>query len=505
MATPIPSPERPATPARAPGPWRRAAAAIDRTPTVTLLAVLVAAHVALHARWLAMPPAGFHLWRQTMTLSVARNFHEEGFDLLRPRVDSRGATPGITGMEFPLVNAAIGAAYRVVGFGDGLHRVVMLLLSLPALLGMMRLARALLGTQTAGFLAGALLVTNPLFTYYAVSALPEVPMLGALLLGLADLVLWSRSLRTSCGVRGLALLTLAGLVKLSSAAAWPAVLLVLADGARRATVRQRLVVGAAAAVGLAIVAGWYVWARHLSAVYGNQDFLLSPIFPFRRALVPVVLRRVFVRWLPEVYVSYPQFVLVLIGVVALWRTGGPAGHVLAAWTAGLVVYGASMGPHLIMHDYYMAPATPMLLLVATVGLERVAAAAETGRAPAWLAGALVVAMVIVGPYRGISRLVGGKRGRDLAGLEARLQPFMPERDALVVAASDPSPSIYLYFMHRKGWPVTDRVRPDDFAAMVRDGARYLVSDSRGLERRADVAPHLRFVGSSGRFFVFAIT
>src|SRR5262245_56798661 len=421
--------------------------ALERSSTVSLLLGLIAIHVALHAAWLDLPPAGFHLWRQTQTLSVARNFHEEGFDLLHPRVDSRGATPGATGMEFPLVNAAIGAAYTAVGFHHGLHRVVMLLLGLPAILGMMLLARGLLGSQASGFFAGALLITNPLFAYYSVTALPEIPMLGAMLLGLAGLVAWSRSLRARVPVAALASLSLAGLVKLSSVAAWPAAVLLLWRGLRPATTRRRVLTLATAVTGLAVVVAWYVWARHLSDVSGNRDFLLSPVLSYRTSRRMFVLRRVFVRWLPEVYVSYPQFVLLLIGVREVVRPGNrTTAVVLAAWGLGLVAYGTAMARHLAVHDYYMAPATPLLLLLATLGVERLWTAAERTRPAAWIAGLLIALTAVVGPWRGLSRLARARPRVDLMALEPALRDLLPEPTGLVVAASDPSPSIYLYFI-----------------------------------------------------------
>ena len=41
--------------------FRTAREAVERTSTLTLLLALIAVHLALHARWLNLPPAGFHL------------------------------------------------------------------------------------------------------------------------------------------------------------------------------------------------------------------------------------------------------------------------------------------------------------------------------------------------------------------------------------------------------------------------------------------------------------
>jgi len=101
---------------------------------------------------------------------------------------------------------------------------------------------------------------------------------------------------------------------------------------------------------------------------------------------------------------------------------------------------------------------------------------------------LVALTAVIGPARGLSRLSYAKRSVDLMTIEAALGKLLPDRGALVIAASDPSPSIDLYFMHRKGWAVTERVSAEQFEAMIRDGARYLVSDSRHVEERLQAVP-----------------
>ena len=55
--------------------------------------VLLLGHTLLHVKYIDLPPVGFHQWRQTQTLSVARNYYEEGMNILQPRVDNRGDTP----------------------------------------------------------------------------------------------------------------------------------------------------------------------------------------------------------------------------------------------------------------------------------------------------------------------------------------------------------------------------------------------------------------------------
>ena len=84
---------------------------LDGAPRGWLVIALLLIQALLHWPFLDLPPSGIHLWRQTQTLSVARNFSEEGMNPFYPRIDSRGCGDGVTGMEFPLVNIVIAMVY----------------------------------------------------------------------------------------------------------------------------------------------------------------------------------------------------------------------------------------------------------------------------------------------------------------------------------------------------------------------------------------------------------
>src|SRR5262249_6252613 len=49
-------------------------ASLERVRPVRIVLLLLGLQVALHLRWIDLPPSGFHAWRQTQTLSIARNY-----------------------------------------------------------------------------------------------------------------------------------------------------------------------------------------------------------------------------------------------------------------------------------------------------------------------------------------------------------------------------------------------------------------------------------------------
>lgn len=77
-------------------------------------------------------------WRESDTQAIARSFHEEGFDLLRPRVDWRGATDGAVECECPLYQGVVAVLLRAFGDVEWPGRLV-------SLLAVVLLVRALFG------------------------------------------------------------------------------------------------------------------------------------------------------------------------------------------------------------------------------------------------------------------------------------------------------------------------------------------------------------------------
>jgi hypothetical protein len=467
---------------------------------------LLALQIALHLAYLDQPPYGRHTWRQTLTLSVARNFHEESMNPFYPRIDARGPHTGVTGMEFPLLNYIIAVGYRAAGVSPIVERVVPLGFSLLAIVGCVAWAHTLLGSLALGLLAGIFLVFAPLLLHYSITALPEVPMLAFLLLGLAALARWSTTGRAWHAIAGTGALALAALVKISAVVAWPAALVLIARGWRRTDARGRTtcLAGIGAAVGLPLA--WYAWARHLDATYGIAAFRLEPAFPYPLAVVPGLLVKVLLQWLPEFWVSYPEFALLLLGVWQLLRVDAYGVRpVVLAYACGLAAFTIAMLPTLRVHDYYMMPALPLLVLLVTLGFDRlVAAVRDRPRLRRAVPVAALLLCAAVGGWRGLSRLAAEPPDAELMAMAEHLESAIPNRDALIVVASDPSPSIYLYFMRRKGWSVSAPVRPERFARMRARGARYLVSDSRVLERQPGVRPSLHLMSSYGRFNVFRL-
>lgn len=472
-------------------------------PPRVFLAVVCVIQIGLHLRYISLPPVGFHQWRQTQTLAVARNFYEEDMNIFRPRVDNRGNGSGVAGMEFPLVNYLTALGYRVFGFSHTVGRAVVVLFSLLALVACYGCAARLFQVRWLAGLATLFLLFSPLFTYYSGVAMPDVPALALLLAALYFFLAYRDSGGKVPVILMAVCLMLAALIKIS---AWVALPFLVWEAARiPGPAHKRRAVGLALLLSVLPVLVWYAYAHHLRMAYHNEDYVLAPQFPYPGSLVPALLCKILVQWLPEMYLSYAQFALMAVGVYAISRAGrGTARRFVILSLAGCVVYVVAFLPLFEDHDYYALPALPFLVVLGTAGVGYLVE--KKSPAPAWqyLTLAALAAMPVLGIIRGLGRLEAAQKPWDLLSLEEHLRRAIPDDKALVIAAGDLSPCIYLYFMHRKGWSVGFTLPEQRLLELHQKGARYLVSTCRELETLPEIQKHLRPISEHGSFRIFAV-
>lgn len=129
-----------------------------------------------HVLLLRMPIIGGDAWRNAQTYSVARNFVEEDFDILKPRYDMRmkleeGYYPG----EFPLQTTVIAGAMKVFGVNMVVARGVNLVFGILCALLLYHICALLFRDQPlAGYLAVTLFSVHSLFGFLISAIMPEI-------------------------------------------------------------------------------------------------------------------------------------------------------------------------------------------------------------------------------------------------------------------------------------------------------------------------------------------
>ncbi len=128
-------------------------------------------------------------WRQADYVQIARNYDREGMNILYPRIDWRGNSPGYVEAEFPLVPWLGAAMYRIFGYHENLLRVAPCVFSILTLFLFGWLARKEL-PQEGALAATAFFALNPLLFYLSTAIQPESLMLFMVVLGYACIRLW---------------------------------------------------------------------------------------------------------------------------------------------------------------------------------------------------------------------------------------------------------------------------------------------------------------------------
>jgi 4-amino-4-deoxy-L-arabinose transferase-like glycosyltransferase len=468
-----------------PGPPVRPPRVVD--PVLLGLCVL---SLGVHLIGLDQPFLDLQAWRQADTAAVARNYYEEGYDLLYPRVDWRGDTPGYVEMEFPLYPYLVASLYPLVGgTREWIGRGTSALFSAATVPLLYALVRDFHGVNAAR-LACFMFVVAPLNVFYGRAFMPEAAMLFFSVGGVHFFARWTAGGGLWSFVAAAAFAALAFLVKLPTLYLGLPLLFLAWERFGRSLPRQPAL-WAYAALTLLPPVLWYwhahtlfqqthltfgIWNRYGYAKWGNLDLLVSGEFyvlMFER-LATVV---------------FTPLGLALVVIGAAMKVASRRERLFHVWLVAIAIYVLLVPEGNRTLSYYQLPFVPPGAVLGAKALAWGVSAATrampalAGARPVLLVGALS-ALAVLGyvyarplyaplPYY----IVQHEIGRELEAL-------VPEDALLVVGEPDhnagapyrsQSPTL-LYFSGRKGW----QLLPEEFqnrdrlAMLASRGARFFL-------------------------------
>ncbi|MBN1284046.1 MAG: glycosyltransferase family 39 protein [Anaerolineae bacterium] len=434
-------------------------------------------------------------WRQADTASIARNFYENGFNLLYPQINWGGSGPGYVETEFQLYPFLTALLYLVFGEQVWLGRLVSLLFMGLTSAMFYRLARRTTSPQVALW-ALFFFVIAPLGVRYGVAYMPEATVFFFYIAALYLFRRWLDDDETRFLWLAGASTALAILVKPTAIHIGLIFLLQLIERHRlRFLSNWRL--WAFGAVSLLPGVLWYLHARNLYLTYGNTfgllsggdsklgslDYWLSPRFYFN-------LLELDARWI----FGWAGVLALLIGLAVCMR---PDCHLTLPIFGAITVFiyymivaryaQASWG---IQYHIY---AVPYAALGAGPGLEWLFKGwrdKTLRQPPRVLAGVALLVLILAGGayvYRGL--LVPS--GEHLMACGEQVAEVVPE-DALIVASTTSTaiqdgvsnnyqePQIFFY-SNRRGWSLpAEQHQPERLEQYRAAGARYFVIYSEEL-------------------------
>jgi 4-amino-4-deoxy-L-arabinose transferase-like glycosyltransferase len=451
---------------------------------------------------------GIHVWRQTQTQTVIDNFANEDFNILHPRINSRGSGDGIFRMEFPVMQWLYACFYKLFGNHIIITRILSFVTGLFSIWGMYRLVAAVFRNERMALIGAWCFTFSPVFYYYTLNPLPDNFALCMGIWGMALFFEWATLMKGSLLLLSAVFLALATLAKLPFVVYLGAIAVYLVSNRKSIQAKTALLALAGFTVCFLAPALWY--ATTVGGWEGNG--IVHGILSATKSDVPVLLdimQANLTSTLPELLINYGSFAFFLAGFWFLIRNKAyrsPLFKVFLGWGICVLLYFLfEMNMIAKTHDYYLFPFLPLLFILVSYG--------------AWnlfnmqvkaLKVFVVVALCVV-PLTAFLRIHNRWNtaepgfNEDIYNHRTELRNAVPD-NALCVIGNDESTYIYYYYLHKKGWSFANDYLPGDtLKAMISKGARYMYSDSRRLESDSMIHIHLdKLIMKQGTINVYSL-
>lgn len=467
--------------------------------------------------FLNAPPQNVHIWRQTDCLSLAKNY-EEGASFFEPEMHLQYGDQfqsGKSAGEFPILYYMVGRFWKLFGFSYWSYRIFYLIILFFGTFALYRSLLLLLENEFWSISTSLLLFTSPVFAYYGVSFLTDVPSICFILIGLYFFLRYQ--LQDSQKWFWLAILffSLAGLIKVSSLiiVIFLGFILVVETITKFKTLGERKLfrnlklewIGFG--VALVSIFAWYYYASIYNAQHGFK-YTFNAIHPL---------------WAmednkgEEVIAGMKDFTsMVLFSRPMLWLllfVGGFnlinfKGQTLFAYSANIVIAGGILFyvmlwfPLLGIHDYYYSAVVVILLstlIPFLVWLKDKKEVFHDIKTKAVFAVFLLINFIYCAGIMSLKKfstegfypLVGNHKTVELfrwfnwnhqtnTMRYDRMKPYLDElgitEDVKIIVMNDDSFNSTLWLANRKGWtgfvPITDELMQKYIDA----GAEYLLID-----------------------------
>ncbi|MBI3359344.1 MAG: glycosyltransferase family 39 protein, partial [Nitrospirae bacterium] len=423
-----------------------------------------------------------HLWRQTDTAAVARNFIEEDSNLFLPRVDIRGNLTGITGMEFPFYNYIVSLLYRIFGIWDPLGKWLSLACSTIALTVFYRLALQLWPVMAS--YATLTLLSSYLFFQLGSMVMPDMMAMAFHIFSVYFFVRFLDSDKPSLLAGSSVSFMLATLLRPYHGAAGIFMMLHLIHR-QGIKVLLNLKWYAFGFISSLPMIGWYFfYSPKLSDSYGLTSYFFMGK-PLRQIWLEILADKINpMQWVYELFQSYLNWAYLLILLVFLyvkfqkkkswtldlaflWHLFPLLGTVLLV----IILLVLTVGNHFFVHAYYMLPIIPYLSVLFGLGMHTIQT--YFTRWSLYAHRLLIVVPIIVLLSQYSHSYIKTWKGNPIHHLETFVDMHVP-KDALII--TDGGNPITMYFAHRKGWTLGNQalLALGNVDQLKSEGASYVV-------------------------------
>jgi hypothetical protein len=370
---------------------------------------------------------------------VARNFLEEDANILYPRVDFGGEKPGITGMEFPLLNYFIYLFSLVFGYAHWYGRLINLFISTIGLWYFYKLIRSFLDERHAFY--STFLILLSVWLTYSRKIMPDTFSMAFIFIGFYHVYNYMKKEKGVISLLLFLVFTSAGVLsKLPSGYCLVFLLPFFID--RNVLLTRKVLVSLSCMCILAASGAYYFyWVPYLKTTFGIDHFFMGKSFTDGFTEIITHAGEASQKFY-EAALGFSGFILFIPGVIlALLKKQKTVLFILIAGLCSFLIIILKGGFAFYHHRYYIIPFVPVMAVCAAFTLTNIKQKA------------VLITMLCVFSLESILTNFAdfhvNPEFEAVASLENVLDKHYKKTDLILINSGNvPTP---LYFAHRKGW------------------------------------------------------
>jgi 4-amino-4-deoxy-L-arabinose transferase-like glycosyltransferase len=428
---------------------------------------------------ITIPPFDWDTWRQTLTMTIARNLYEVDANILFPRIDTGANGEGIFAGEFPIFNYLIFIFYKIFGYNDWFGRLINLTVSSAGMWFFYQIVKRL-SSEKIAFYATLFYGVSVTFKY-ARKTMPDSFALSLVFMGVYFALLYLEKQRFRDITLCFLLTTLGLLSKMPSLCVL--VFLIVPMLNQSIPLKTRTQLGLTLGVSVGIMSLWYfAWVPYLLDTYHNQLFWTSTLTEGWSIFLKLS-DQAWLRFTDTAFGMKAGFIVSLMGFGALIINKQRTLIItIAVYTLVFFIFALKTGSVFPTHFYYIIPFTPVMSIAAGYFIAELTM-------PIWAK--VIIAFLLLNVSNNIQRLdmFPPIEYDYLLKLEGIMDKYVPKNTLIMANGNAFNPTNH-YFAHRKGWVVNNDVlfKKDWMPDYKKHGMAYIVIDKHLM---ADSLPYLR--------------
>lgn len=463
--------------------------------------------IILRIIYLFSPIIGAQSWRQADTAAMARNFFENGYNILYPQIDWGGNSPGFVESEFPIYQYIIALLYKIFGLHEFIGRLISIFFSIISIYLLYKIVLKLIDQKTAlwsTFIYSIL----PLNIFYSRVFMPEPLLILSILAGIYFFILWIESQRLLYFSLSLVFITTACLIKIPTLyIGLPLAFLAFKKYGCKAIIKPPLLFFSGF-----VMISLYLWYSHAHQMFidtglsfgiwgygsdkwGNWDFIFTWEY----------FNGVFFKNIAEKHLTWIGFIFFLIGFIKFYKH--KEYRFFYSWIAAAVIYLVIVAKGNYFHDYYQLPIViPFTVFIGSAFTKYFDSSILNNYKKTLLYVSLALLFLLSG-----ARLVDYFGREDLTKNDkyhlALKSNELIESNSLVIAVSSYDPML-LYNAHKKGWQCFPSELTEEFILEKKNlGAKYILgnkSEFKTDELNRFLSSGFKFIYEDSASFIISL-